>query len=289
MKSRIILLLFFHLLVFTVASNSILSASLTSNPKVKSVDGTDIVYTSSGNSKTALVFVHGWSCDKSYWNEQVKALVKEFRVVTIDLAGHGESGTERKDYTIQLFGKDVAAVVNDLKLDHVILIGHSMGGSVIIEAAKEIGDKVIGLIGVDTYQSFTDDWTSEQKEKFLEPFVKDFKTSATEFVKQMFPKGADEELVNRVAVDMSSAPPAIAVSAMRNLFFYDPLPALAKMNLSIISINCDMYPLALDENKKHVKSFSFKMMKGVGHFLMLEKPDEFNKQLKEAIFEIKKS
>lgn len=280
MKLRIAILVFLPVLLFALTTD----ASV--NPKVKSSDGTEIVYTATGSAEPALVFIHGWSCDKSYWKTQVEKFTEQYKVVTIDLAGHGESGTERKDYSVQLFGSDVAAVVNDLKLNKVILIGHSMGGSVILEAAKLLDKKVIGLIGVDTYQSFTDDWSAEQKEKFLEPFTKDFKPTAFGFVKQMFPKGADSVLVKKVADDMSSAPPAVAISAMRNLFFYDPLPTLAKLNLPVISINCDMYPLSLDENRKHVKSFSFKMMKGAGHFLMLERPDEFNKLLSEAILEI---
>lgn len=288
MKFRIVLLglltpLFF---VFTSSISALNTNSV--NPKVKSIDGTDIVYTATGKGEPTLVFVHGWSCDKSYWSAQVEELSPKYRVVTIDLAGHGESGTERKDYTVQLFGEDVAAVVNELKATEVILVGHSMGGSVILEAAKILGKKVAGLIGVDTFQSFTDDWTAEQKEKFLEPFGKDFKSTTFEFVKQMFPKEADESILKKVADDMSSAPSAVAISAMRNLFFYNPLPTLAELDLPIISINCDMYPLSLEENKKHVKSFSFKMMKGVGHFLMLERPAEFNKLLVETIQEIKK-
>lgn len=288
MKFRIVLLGLFPLLSFVFTSNISALNNNSVNPKVKSIDGTDIVYTATGIGEPTLVFVHGWSCDKSYWSGQVEQLSKKYRVVTIDLAGHGESGTERKDYTMQLFGEDVAVVVNELKLTEVVLVGHSMGGSVIIEAAKILGKKVVGLIGVDTFQSFTDDWTAEQKEKFLEPFGKDFKSTAFEFVKQMFPKGADESLLKKVADDMSSAPPAIAISAMRNLFFYNPLPTLAQISLPIISINCDMYPLSLEENKKHVKYFSFKMMEGVGHFLMLERPTEFNKLLVETIQEIKK-
>lgn len=288
MKFRIVLLGLFPILSFVFTSNISALNNNSVNPKVKSIDGTDIVYTATGIGEPTLVFVHGWSCDKSYWSGQVEQLSKKYRVVTIDLAGHGESGTERKDYTMQLFGEDVAVVVNELKLTEVVLVGHSMGGSVIIEAAKILGKKVVGLIGVDTFQSFTDDWTAEQKEKFLEPFGKDFKSTAFEFVKQMFPKGAHESLLKKVADDMSSAPPAIAISAMRNLFFYNPLPTLAQISLPIISINCDMYPLSLEENKKHVKYFSFKMMKGVGHFLMLERPTEFNKLLVETIQEIKK-
>ncbi len=288
MKFRAVFLSLFSFLFIVFISGSTASNNFSVNPKVKSVDGTDVVYTATGKGEPSLVFVHGWSCDKSYWSAQVEELSQKYRVVTIDLAGHGESSTERKDYTIQLFGEDVAAVVNELKLTEVILVGHSMGGSVILEAAKLLDKKVVGLIGVDTYQSFTDDWTAEQKEKFLEPFSKDFKTTASEFVKQMFPKSADASLLKKVADDMSSAPPAVAISAMKNLFFYNPLPTLAELDLPIISINCDMYPLSLEENKKHVKSFSFKMMNGVGHFLMLEKPGEFNKLLNEAVQEIRK-
>lgn len=280
MKLRIAIIIFLPVLLFALTTD----ASV--NPKVKSSDGTEIVYTAAGSAEPALVFIHGWSCDKSYWKTQVEKFSPQYKVVTIDLAGHGESGTERKDYTMQLFGSDVAAVVNDLKLSKVILIGHSMGGSVILEAAKLLDKKVIGLIGVDTYQSFTDDWSAEQKEKFLESFSKDFKSTAVGFVKQMFPKGADSTIVNTVAEDMSSAPPAVAISAMRNLFYYDPLPTLSKLELPVISINCDMYPVSLEENKKHVKSFSFKQMKGVGHFLFLERPNEFNELLNEAVLEI---
>ncbi|MDP3581169.1 MAG: alpha/beta hydrolase [Ignavibacteria bacterium] len=280
MKFRIAILVFLPILLFA------LTADISVNPKVKSSDGTEIVYTATGNAEPALVFIHGWSCDKSYWKTQVEKFSQQYKVVTIDLAGHGESGTQRKDYTVKLFGSDVAAVVNDLKLSKVILIGHSMGGSVILEAAKLLDKKVIGLIGVDTYQSFTDDWPAEQKEKFMESFAKDFKTTAVGFVKQMFPKGADSTIASTVAEDMSSAPPAVAISAMRNLFYYDPLPTLSKLELPIISINCDMYPVTLEENKKYVKSFSFKQMKGVGHFLFLERPNEFNKLLSEAVSEI---
>ena len=137
---------------------------------VLSKDGVEIVYDAVGNGEPTLVFVHGWSCDKSYWNDQVKTFSPKYKVVTIDLAGHGESGSERKNYTMELFGEDVAAVVNKLELDKVILIGHSMGGYVIIEAARQLKEKVIGLVGADTYQGLEDEMTKEQIDQFMKPF-----------------------------------------------------------------------------------------------------------------------
>lgn len=254
--------------------------------KVKSKDGVEIAYTVYGNGDLSIVFVHGWSCDKSYWNDQLKTFSSKYKLITIDLAAHGESGATRENYTIELFGEDVAAVVNKLKLEKVILVGHSMGGYVIIETARQLKEKVIGLIGADTYHSFKDDWTAEQKEEFLKPFKENFVDATKGFVKSMFPKSADSLLVKRIADDMSSAPSQVAISAMRNLFFYDPIPALNKIQLPIISINCDMYPITIEENKKYVDSFSVKMMNGAGHFVMLEDPVNFNLLLQETIDEL---
>lgn len=278
MKRQIIFLLSVLFFVFNFYNCSELPLS-----KVKSSDGVEIAFETKGSGDIALVFIHGWSCDKSYWNDQTDELSKNYKVVTIDLAGHGESGLNRENFTIDLFGEDVAAVVNYLKLNKVILIGHSMGGAVIIEAAQKLSGKVIGLLGVDTFQSFTDDWTSEQKENFLKSFTDDFSTTTKGFVKSMFPLTADSNLVKKVADDMSSAPPAVAVSAIRNTFYYDPIPTLTEINLPIISINCDIYPVAVEENKKIVKDYEVRFMNGVGHFLMLEKPDEFRKLLLEAV------
>ena len=93
-----------------------------------------------------LVFVHGWSCDATYWREQVNYFKEKYRIILLDLAGHGRSGSERENYTTEAFGQDVKTVVESVKADKVILIGHSMGALVSAEAALLMPDKVIGLV-----------------------------------------------------------------------------------------------------------------------------------------------
>jgi pimeloyl-ACP methyl ester carboxylesterase len=254
--------------------------------KVKSADGVEIAYSVRGIGEPAIVFVHGWSCDKSYWNQQIRPFSEKYQVVVIDLAGHGESGLERKDYTLQAFGQDVAAAVNQLGLEKVILVGHSMGGPVVIEAANLLKGKVIGLIGADTFQNLGTTLPADQVEQFLKPFKENFVSTTQEFVKKMFPKTADPLLVKRVADDMSSAPPQVAVSAMENMFKDNASAALKELTVPIISINCDMYPVQTAENKKQVKSFEVKMMPGSGHFVMQDNPKLFNKLLQEAVDEL---
>ena len=118
---------------------------------VSSADQVAIKYQTAGNGALALVFVHCWTCNRSYWDKQADYFAGRYQVVRLDLAGHGESGHERKDYRIDAFSDDVVAVVEKLGLKQVILIGHSMGGPVSVEAAKRLGDRVIGVVGVDTF------------------------------------------------------------------------------------------------------------------------------------------
>src|SRR5438105_10350898 len=96
-----------------------------------SVDDTPIAFEEQGQGSPAVVFVHGWACDRTYWRHQVDRFQRRAKVVTLDLAGHGESGADRSEWSIAGFGADVAAVVQALELRDVVLVGHSMGGDVI--------------------------------------------------------------------------------------------------------------------------------------------------------------
>src|SRR4030095_9556238 len=89
---------------------------------VKSPDSVRIAFEVHGDGMPALIFVHGWSCDRSYWKNQVGTFSKNFKVVAIDLGGHGESGPGRKSWTMEAFGSDAAAVIKKLALKKVILI-----------------------------------------------------------------------------------------------------------------------------------------------------------------------
>ena len=281
MKDKIMFTLFIIILVAFFSSDN-----YSQQQNVLSKDGVRINFFVEGEGEPALIFVHGWSCDKSYWDNQVKEFSPKYKVVTIDLAGHGESGMNRKNYTMELFGEDVAAVVNELGLKKVVLIGHSMGGAVIIEAARILKDKVIGLVGADTFQNLGETMTADQIEPFLKPFKENFSTNTKEFVKLMFPPSTDHDLVKKISDDMSSAPPEVAISAMENMFKDNAITALKEIDVPIISINCDLYPVREEENRKYVKSYELKMMKGVGHFVMLEDPAKFNQLLNEAINEL---
>ena len=252
---------------------------------VASEDGAMVYYDVRGQGDRALVFVHCWSCDRSYWQNQVDEFSKDYRVVTIDLGGHGQSGLNRQVWTMASFGADVAAVVSKLDLKNVILVGHSMGGPVCIEAARRLPERVVAIVGVDNFQNFRDKFTKEQVDGWVAAFRSDFAGTTDPFVRSMFPAGADSALVNRIATDMSSAPPDVAIGAINESALYDFVAALEQVRVPIRTISSDMYATDTTGNAAVAASFAVKIMPGRGHFLQLEDPVTFNRLLHETIAE----
>jgi pimeloyl-ACP methyl ester carboxylesterase len=250
--------------------------------------GVKIHYTIDGQGEPALVFVHGWCCDGQVWKYQVPYFSKKHTVVTIDLGGHGQSGYNRDDWTMEMFGQDVKAVVDKLELNKIILIGHSMGGPVIVATQKLMPEKVVALVGADTFHNIEEGYTGEQMAQIIANMERDFKNQMDIFVRNMFPANADPNLVDWVAAKMVLADPNVAIGSLRSLGTYSMIEPLSDTNVSVYSISADFWPTNFEVNKKYVKSFEVKMINGVGHFVMLEDPNEFNEYLDEIINELKK-
>ena len=246
-------------------------------------DGVSIAYEVHGNGSTALVFVHGWSCDRSYWKHQIEPFSQRYKVVTVDLGGHGESGTGRKDWTIASFGGDVAGVVKKLGLKRVVLIGHSMGGDVIADAALQLPGRVAGLIMVDTYKKLGSGRTPESVQAFINKLRTNFADSVRPLVRSMFLPNSDSALVEYIAMDMSSAPPAVALSALESSFTHSRLIThdFELLKLPVIALNPDNEPTDTASMQRY--KVEVMIMPGVGHFLMMEEPKRFNELLSAAI------
>jgi pimeloyl-ACP methyl ester carboxylesterase len=255
-----------------------------------SKDGTPISYEVSGTGGPALVFVHGWSCDARYWRVQVPVFSKKHRVIVLDLAGHGHSGTSRTRYTMKAFGEDVEAVTKAAGSSRVILIGHSMGGSVIAEAAALMPDRVIGLIGVDTLENVEYPLTREALESMTAPMEKDFQTGCRQFVNGMFLPETDPDLREWILSDMAAAPPKIALSAMNEMMTQyitgEAAAIFEKARIPVVTVNGDLWPVNHEANRRHMLSFDAIVLKNADHFLMMTRPDDFNKALEKAVIQI---
>ena len=264
------------------------SQAQTQWPRVAlSKDGTPISYDVYGAGEPTLVFVHGWSCDARYWRAQVPYFSQKHRVVVLDMAGHGHSGMARKRYTMEAFGEDVRAVTEATGSGKVILIGHSMGASVIVEAARLMPNRVIGLVGVDTLENIEYPLTQKELKKMMAPLKKDFKTGIRQFMSGMMLPGTDLKLRDWILADVSAQPPAIALSAMKEMMTQyvtgEAAKIFEKVRVPVITVNGDLSPVNYEANRRHMLSYDAIVLKKADHFLMMNQPEEFNRALEKAI------
>lgn len=251
-----------------------------------SADGVHIEYHVYAHGDPAVVLVHGWLTNANYWNAQLPDLTPRYSVVTLDLAGHGASGRNRSDWSIEHYAQDVAAVVQKLPNPRIVLVGHGMGAAVALAAAARIGERLTGIIAIDALKTIGQARMADaQFDALLQPFRADFIAHMHDFVGQyLFAKNAQPALVRKVADDMARASPEIAIASLQALYRYDFATVLPGIKVPIVAINSDLnMPTDAARIKKSAPTFRSILVPGSGHFLMLEAPQRFNPILLEAI------
>ena len=252
--------------------------------RVRSADGVEIAYSVRGTQPTALVFVHGGLADRTFWKNQLSDLSDRYTVVAMDLGGHGESGRGRKTWSISSWGEDVRAVVQALKLRRVVLIGNSLGGPVAVEAARLLGDAtVLGVVGVDTLHDFTQKMTAAQAHERAEAFRRDFGGACRELVAALFHPGTQADLRVWAERRMCATPQDVAAGMMEGMADYDVAAGVRNAGVPIRAINGDLWPVNVAGNRKIAPDFDVVVMKGAGHYPMLERPEEFDRHLVEMV------
>jgi pimeloyl-ACP methyl ester carboxylesterase len=243
-----------------------------------SADGVQIEYRIYGSGEPAVVLIHGWSCDANYWNAQIAPLKAHYTVIAVDLAGHGASGKNRSDWSMANYGEDVAAVVRQLPNHQVVMVGHSMGGTVALEATRRIGDRVIGIIAVDALKSIGQPpMPPKQIETRVGAFRANFVGETRKFVTEsLFPKNANQPFIDKVAYDMSLEPPEVGVASMQALLSTDLAPVVADIHVPVLAINSDLEPTDEARIRKSLPDFKAEVIPHTSHFLMMDDVQRFN-------------
>lgn len=253
-----------------------------SSASAATVDGIPIHYSTHGDGPATLVFVHGWTCDETSWTAQVEPFAERYRVVTLDLPGHGQSGSPPADgFSIDLFAHAVEAVRAEIGADEVVLVGHSMGVPVIRQYARHYAAHVAGLVPVDgplSGAAFAAMTQNESGEPVPLPEVggPDGLESRERMVRGMFTPQTPARVEEHVLEMMLSAPEATAVGAMRAMG--DPAVwSEATLPMPILAVYAGTARLPdADAMRRTAPRYEAAQVPGTGHFLMMEKPAEFN-------------
>ena len=254
--------------------------------KIKSFDGALINYQVDGMGSPALIFVHGWSCNHTFWSSQLPQFSNNHLVITLDLAGHGGTKSERRLWNIENYARDVFAVYEILGISEVILIGHSMGGAIILEAARLIGPNVKGLICVDSIVYSTDsEMTDDHIDEFVRPFENDFASRVRDLVSDLLPDDVDRGLYHQIATVMSSAPMSVALPSLRALLAWDFRKPLMRSQAPLTCI-CSKDNISEIDLEEFDDLLTIRSIPDVGHFLMMEDPLAFNRELESILDEL---
>ena len=241
------------------------------------VDGIPIHSTVRGTGPRTIVFVHGWTCDESSWTNQVPYFEKNYRVITLDLPGHGKSGAPTKGpLTMDLFARSIEAVRVEAKAGKIVLVGHSMGTPVIRAYARLYPANVAAMVPVDGVLHLSGSPNAPNPDRMKGP---DGLKNREAMIRGMFGKSATPEIQDHILKMMLAAPETTAYQAMSATF--------AAANWKDESFTVPALGIYADHSasddpvyfKKIFPDGTAVEVPGTGHFVMLEKPAEFNKLL----------
>lgn len=243
---------------------------------VVSADGVPIHYRHGGTGATALVFVHGWLGDTSWWEPTMRTFATRYRVVALDLAGHGRSGVGRAQWSVEHFAEDVVAVADALELSRVVLIGHSMSGTIAVEAARRLGPRVRLVVPVDTLNDLEWQLPPEAWVEFFAGLRADFPGYVEAFVRtRLLRPDSPPEVVARLIRSIRAAGPERSTRMLEASKAFDVQAAVRALAVPIHALNTDMNPTRLDVNRKYAPRFAVTVLPGLAHWPMLEDPAAF--------------
>ncbi|HJT44946.1 MAG TPA: alpha/beta hydrolase [Chthoniobacterales bacterium] len=259
-------------------TTGLLAQPIVSESKFAAVDHIKVHYTNYGKGETAMLFVHGWACDETVWSEQAPALAEKIRVITIDLPGHGQSDKPKEiEYDKNLYARAIDGVMNDAGVKFVILVGHSNGTPFTREFYRKFPAKVKALVVVEgpLHAMFDRD----TMEKFVVPLKGDnYPEAAGRIIAGMTRPLKDSALRDKIKALMLKTPQYVAVSEFEATADED-LWKEDKIDVPVLMILAKQ-PAWSPEYEQFVRRLApkldYQIWENVSHFVMMEKPREFN-------------
>lgn len=282
---KLFFVVFSFALVLAIAHHAPAQTAVTAQSRFTTLDGVRIHYVNYGKGSEAIVLIHGWTCNIDNWRDNIPDLAKRNRVIALDLPGHGLSdkpqyqsqGQTAFVYSMDLFARAVESVMRDAKVKRAVLIGHSMGTPVARQFYRKYPDKTLGIVVVDgPLRPFGD-------RAFMERFIAPFRgpkylDAVTQMFNSMFGPAMPADGKERIKASLLNTPQHVVVSAMEGMA--DPaIWGEDKISVPVLAImaKSPFYPPNVEVGYRAIApAMDFQMWDGVGHFIMMEKPAEFN-------------
>lgn len=263
------------ILILTLCANGNVSAQ--SAMKSVKFEGARVNYVDYGKGSEALVFIHGWSCNHTFWKDNLPAFKDKTRVLALDLPGHGTSEVPSATLTMDLFAKTINAVMADAGVRKAVLVGHSMGTPVVRQFYRLFPDKTLALVLVDG--SVMPFGNKQMMDQFLSAFKSpNYKQTMEGMLGAMTGPIKKPEVVAQIKTSMMSTPQPVIVGAMEAMLD-DSIWKNDKINLPVLALMAPN-PSWTEEYYTYLRTIApdveIQKWDGVSHFLMMDEPQKFN-------------
>lgn len=244
-----------------------------------------IHYKTWGRGNEALVFIHGWACDMTYFGEQVPHFADRMRVIAIDLPGHGASEKPQVEYTQALFAESIRRVLDDAHVKRAVLVGHSMGMSVARQFYRAYPKRTAGIVSLDgsVKAMITDQKTIDKILASLRG--PGYLPAATMMIDGMLAAAPDTPYKAHVREVMLETPQHVVASSAAGMFdltLWNDEP----IKVPVLLLHAAS-PLWTADYEKYahtiIPNLDYQVIDGVSHFLHTEKPEEVNKLIDEFL------
>jgi pimeloyl-ACP methyl ester carboxylesterase len=244
--------------------------------------GVRLFYLESGSGDPPIVFVHGWTCDHSYFSPQLEHFERSHRVVGVDLRGHGASDVPEGDYSMPTLADDVAWLCDELGLQGAVVVGHSMGAIVCVQVAAAHPELVSAVVLVDpatiaatseAVLSFADSLAGPEGAEHRRRFVE----------ARLFAANDDPQIKERVVTEMLRANDRVAAACMRGLGAWDGPSALRAVRVPTLAIHADQPMNEPEALAAMCPTLLNAHTPGVGHFNQLLARDEVNRLIESFV------
>jgi pimeloyl-ACP methyl ester carboxylesterase len=250
---------------------------LSGQSKFTTLEGVRVHYVNYGKGDDAIVLIHGWTMNVDNWREQVSALAEQHRVVVIDLPGHGQSDKPKITYSMDLFARAVDAVMRDEKVKRAVLVGHSMGTPIARQFYRQHPEKTLAIVIVDgPLRPFGD---KASMDNMIAGFrAPTYREAVNKMLTGMYGPKLSAEARERITASSVSTPQHVLVGAMEGMAD-SSIWGDDKINVPVLAImakNPFFGPDLETLFRRLAPKVEFHMWEGVGHFLMMDRPKDFN-------------
>ncbi len=287
---RLLLAVFASMLLLCVACKPKTIADIPSQ-YVTLEDGSKVHYKVCGSGGITLLFVHGFGCDVNVWEKQYEAFRHDtIRMVFVDLPGYGQSDKPETAYTLDYFADAVKAVIDQLQLRRVVLVGHSLGTPVCRQVVFKYPEISAALCDIDgVYCFYSDDSDSANYRHQINDFVEMFhgegyKKNIIDFVSTLSGPFTPEWVMTYALSTMPHTEENVAYSTMSNLV--DPAYWTGeKINIPTLILCTRNSGLDADNKLKMDELYNdatYVELANTGHFIMMEDAGIFNNLLERS-------